>query len=304
MTRVSALAIGAAFLLLRAGSTAAQTASRAPTFEPAVLHAGIPETARITVVAAGQALSAFRLERGKNLGDVDPSPELEIDSVSLRKEGGGWIYTAVFTVWAPGPGHFPSLAIQGFRFPAFDFEVAATADPEARSPGPRRPQADPPGSSVYLYASVGILVALVLAGIAFFSWILPGALDLAAAWRERAAFRRFAKTLDWLEESVDEGDGRAWYALLANSFRIYLSAKTIPAAMALTPPEIAALPAETLTDGFGGEAAELLARGDEVRFGGLATAASRRAEDARRARELAARVERSTASPGGQDVRN
>ena len=267
-------------------------ALRSLSFEPRNFHAGESVVARALLDAGGSALEPFSLGAAALKGIPEARPELEIESASLSKNGGTWIYTVVFVTWAPGAGLVPSLSIGGRLFPALNFLAQASSAIGDRLPGPRRPQADPPGSALYLYAGVAILAALALASLAFVFWILPGALALFESWRSRAALMRLRKTLDWLEENAGEDDGRAWFALLSRSLRLYLARRLIPAAEALTPPEFSALPPAELPDAaLRDSLGSLFAASDEIRFADRPSAAFGRAEALRLARDIARRAE-------------
>jgi len=272
-------------------------------FEPGVFHAGERVVARLVLGAEAPGLAAFSFGPASGLRFSDIPPELEIDSVSLARFGSGWRYSVTFVVWAPGSGSVPSLSIEGRDFPTFDFVAAPITGPLDRLPGPRRPQADPPGMAVYLYAAVGLFVVLILAALAFVFWILPGALALLDAWRLRAAWRDLSKTLDWLGENGNEGEGRVWFALLARALRSFLARRLFPGADALTPPEIARLSPDILPPGgFGESLANLLELSDEVRFAGRIEAAGDRIEALKRARRIADAVEDFGAADAGVDA--
>lgn len=292
-------------------------------FEPPNPRVGERVTARLLLGEGPEQLEPLLLRGPAQLGGLSDSPLYDLEELRLARSGSSWEYSLSFVPWAPGPGDFPSLLVKGHTLPGFAYTVSPSAGAEDRLPGPRRPQADPPGAAFYLYAGLGLLGLLALLVLGFFLWILPGALALRAAWRSRAALRRFHGTLSWLEESCEGGDGRAWYGLLARSLRLYLSARLLPEALALTPEEFRGLASPGARAGEavsaareagggssegpreGGEdeegvaaeaalglrAAELLGRADEVRFGEAPTAAADRREAALGARDLARLVE-------------
>ncbi|HUX39009.1 MAG TPA: DUF4129 domain-containing protein [Rectinemataceae bacterium] len=289
---LAAASVGAAGATAPPSIPGASLRIRSLSFEPRGFHAGEAVVARALLETAGTDLEPFSLGATAMKGILEAAPELEIVSASLSKNGSAWVYSVGFISWAPGAGLIPPLSIGGRLFPTLDFVAQPTSGAGDRLPGPRRPQADPPGSALYLYASVAILAALALLSLAFVFWVLPGALALLESWRSREALRRLQKTLDWLEENAEGSEGRAWFALLSRSLRVYLARRLIPAAEALTPGELAALPAATLPGGdFRESLASLFAASDAVRFADRPSAAVDRADALRLARDIARRSE-------------
>ena len=259
-------------------------------FDPDSFHAGEKVRARVALGPESAGLQPFSIGRGQG-STLDSTPDLEILSATLAATPSGWLYTVSFVVWAPGAGKLPSLSISGRHFPSIDFLAKATTGPDDRVPGPRRPQVDPPGTALYLYAAVALLAVLVLLVLAGVFWVLPGARALLETWRSRGAFRAFSKTLDWLEANID-GPEREWYALLSRSLRIYLARRLIPEAEALTPTEIAQLSPSCLPEkGFREGLSSLLGESDKVRFAGLARGQAGRGRATRQARDLVELVE-------------
>ncbi len=293
LCRIAALAAlalaGAAGIAAQAGPE--PSASLSVGFQPARFHAGEKARALVALGSGNPGVPPFSIDKGQGFGALDARPELEILEASLSSTRSGWLYSVTFIPWAPGAGTIPALSIGGRRFPSIKFAAIATTGADDRVPGPRRPQVDPPGTALYLYASLALLAAFVLFALAFAYWILPGARALLVAWRSREAFRILSRTLDWLDANV-EGPEREWYALLSRSLRIYVARRLIPEAEALTPAEIAALPPAGLPEnGFKDGLSSLLGESDRVRYAGLAAGSMGRARATRQARDLAGLVE-------------
>ncbi|HUX41838.1 MAG TPA: hypothetical protein VMV83_11795 [Rectinemataceae bacterium] len=274
-------------------------------FEPARFYAGEKVRALVALGPGNPGIPAFSIDKGQGFGALDARPELEILGASLSSTKAGWLYSVTFIAWAPGVGTIPSLSIGGLRFPAIEYAAIATTGADDRVPGPRRPQVDPPGAALYLYASLALLAVIALLTLAFVYWILPGARALLVAWRSREAFRLLSRTLDWLDANV-EGPEREWYALLSRSLRIYVARRLIPEAEALTPAEIAALPPAGLPEnGFKEGLSALLGESDQIRYAGRNAGTTARARATRQARDLAGLVEgwEEVATKAGADAR-
>ena len=260
-------------------------------FEPSTFHAGEKVRAQLNLGDPPVGLTAFGIDQNRESASLGATPDLEILGAALAKTRGNWVYTVTFRSWAPGEGTFPSLSIGGHRFPSFTYDTRATSGIDDPSPGPRRPQVDPPGTGLYLYAAVALVAILALLALAGIFWILPGARALLEVRRMREAFRALSQTLDWLEANA-EGSARDWYGLLARSLRLYLSRRLIPEAEALTSSELRALQEEGLPqNGFKEGLAFLLGQSDQACYAGIVPAPAERRVATRQARELATLVE-------------
>jgi len=261
-------------------------------FSPSPFHVGDRVTAKARIEDSAAAPEPFQLLPGSGLPSGGGNPELL--SASLEADSTGSYLRVVFVAWSPGRGNLPSLAAGGMRFPPIAFETASVLGPGERDPSPPLPQRDPPGTSVYLYSIVALLVGVALVALATVFWLLPGARALLSRLRARGAFRTLSRSLEWLEANAGVADPAPFYALLSHALRLYLARRLIEEAEALTPREIRELPALRFPDAeYRDELAELLLEADRARWGNLeasgagsvATAAGRGLA-ARRARRL------------------
>jgi hypothetical protein len=252
----------------------------------------------------GERLAELDLRPGEGLpsrsGEADP----EIRALKLSKSSGSWTIEARFVPWSPGPGSLAESKIGGIRIPALPYAALSLLGPEDRDPTPPRPQRQLPGAALFLYGSAGAIAILALLAAAFFLYLLPAARSLLARRREERIFKRLDKSLDYLAREAGAAEDAAFFAALVRALRLYLAARFLPAAPALTASELEALPDEAFpAPATRRRTAALVALADRRRFGGEAAApaeaagadASAPASAAGRGATLAAAVEEARA---------
>jgi hypothetical protein len=250
--------------------SAATLDARSLVYLPIRYSAGDEVVAQTTVLPeAGESLSPLDLKQGAGLAAQAEEADPEIREIKLSKAPEGWLLKVRFVPWSPGAGSLPPLRQKGFRLPALPYSAVSLLGPEDRDPSPPRPQRDPPGIAVYLYGLAGILLVLVLGVIATLAYLIPGARAILARRRAAQAFRRLAKSLDYLASEAGSADPSSYFAALIRALRLYLAARALPEAPTLTAPELAALPDEAFpAPATKDRAAALVARADRARFGG------------------------------------
>lgn len=269
------LAIACLIACSGAGGLAAATLD-AETLSCLPLHyfAGDEVVATVSLIPApGEKIIALDLgpkEIGKLLGygDGASSPDPELESLKLERELSRWKLTLRFRPWSPGSGSLPALKVKGIALPPLPYAAASVLGPEDRELAPPRPQANPPGTALYLYGFLGSLLLLGLGIAGWAAYLLPASRALIARRKAALAFKRLERRLDYLESESGTADPAAFYAALSRSLRLYLAARVLPEAPALTAAEIASLPEaafpapETKV-----RTAALISRTDEARYG-------------------------------------
>jgi hypothetical protein len=225
----------------------------------------------LVVPEEGETLAELRLGPGAGLPAQVEGSDPELRELSLAKTREGWLLRLRFVPWSPGSGSFPETRLKGFRLPALPFATLSLLGPEDRDPSPPRPQRDPPGMALFLYGIAGLLIVLVLGAAGAAVYLLPAARALAARRRAAQAFWRFDRSLEYLAAEAGSADPASYFAALIRVLRLYLAARVLPEAPALTAPELAALPDAAFPAPATRErAASLVARADRYRFGGEA----------------------------------
>jgi len=218
----------------------------------------------------GGELQPFSVKAGEGLPSPGPHADPELRSVSLSKAREGWELRIRFVPWSPEEGSLPALELRGLSIPALAYRVSSVLGPGSRDPAPPKPQLDPPGSALYLYGFAGLALILGFAVFASAAWLIPAALRLLARRKATQARRDLGRSLAWLAREKGKARPQDFYAALARAFRVYMAARLLPAAPALTPKELKALGEDAFpVPGLRDEAAALLAESDAVRFAGL-----------------------------------
>ena len=239
-------------------------------FAPARFGAG-EEVEAVALLEAGSVEpEAFVLKAGGGLPEPGPGADPELRELRLSKTAGGWELRARFVPWTPGKGLLPPLSVRGLALPGLPYTVDSVLAPGDREPAPPKPQRDPPGTALYLYGFAGLVLVLVLAGFWAAAVLVPGARRLLARRRAAQARRALERSLAYLERGLGSSAPADFYAALARSLRLYLTARLLPEAAALTPAEIGALPAARFPEaGIRDDAAAVLGEADLARFAGL-----------------------------------
>ncbi len=240
----------------------------------------------------GERLVALDLKRGENLRDQGDEADPELRELRVSKAAAGWTISWRFVPWSPGSGVIPAMRVKGMSLPSISFSAPSLLGPDDRDPSPPRRQRDPPGTVLYLYGLVGLLLLLVLGGAGTAAYLVPAARALLARRRAALAFKRFAKSLDYLAAEADQAEPAYFFAALSRAFRLYLGTRVLPEAPALTAVEIETLPEEAFPAPATKEkAAALVALADKVRYGGDFGASGEPTPLARRAVLMAAAAE-------------
>lgn len=284
MRRRACLALG---LLLGAGLSAATLKVEDLGFVPANFHVGEEAEAYALVRLEGGEIQPFSVKAGEGLPSPGPHADPELRSVSLSKGRQGWELRIRFVPWSPEEGRLPALELRGLSIPALAYKVASVLGPGDREPAPPKPQLDPPGSALYLYGFAGLAIFLGFLVFASAAWLIPGARRLLARRRAAQARHDLGRSLAWLSKEAGRARPQDFYAALARAFRVYLAARVLPSAPALTPRELASLGEDAFPlPGLRDEAAALLAESDAVRFAGLEAGQAMMAEALARAARL------------------
>ncbi|MBL8966294.1 MAG: hypothetical protein JNG85_04735 [Spirochaetaceae bacterium] len=258
-------------LALAAAALAAETlAVERLAFVPARFSVGEEVEAVALLAEPRRELEPFVLKEGEGLPPPSPAADPELREIRLAKAGGGWELRVRFVSWKPGKAEIPTLSARGVVLPALSYETASVLGPGDREPSPPKPQRDPPGAALYLYGFAGLFLVIVLGGIGSALYLVPAARRIIAKSRAAQASRALDRSLAYLEKGIGSVAARDFYAALARSLRLYLAARVLPEAPALTPAEIAALPESRFPcPGLREDAAAVLAESDRARFAGF-----------------------------------
>jgi hypothetical protein len=247
-------------------------------YEPADFGSGEEVVAIAQILSQGSSnvdTAGIDLQPGAGLPERLAASDPEILSGRLAANQDGFELRLRFIPWSPGKGILSGMTVAGRSLPDLPYVATPRLESGARDLMPPRPQLEPPGAALYLYALAGIALSLIFAIFVTLAWLLPAARFLLARWRAGQAFRRLKRSLDYLAVSLREDgemDAAAFYAALSRSFRLYLEERVEPCASALTPREFCML-SETRfpAPGIRDAAAELLAEADRVRYAGEAS---------------------------------
>jgi hypothetical protein len=232
----------------------------------------------ILIPEGNEKPAAFDLRPGAGLAAQGEESDPEIRELRLSRTAAGWLLSLRFVPWSPGALAVPASRQNGIQIPAFPYSAITVLGPEDRDPAAPRRQRDPPGTALFLYGLAGFLLVLALGAFGAAAWLVPAARALLARRRAAQAYRRLITSLEYLSAEATSADPAAFFAALTRAFRLYLAARGILDAPALTAPEFALLPEEALpAPGTKAKAAALFAFADGVRYGaGIpATAAAR-----------------------------
>lgn len=224
-------------------------------------------------------------ERGERLAPLDLKPgtgspgsspidqaataDPELRGLRLAKTAAGWLLSLSFVPWSPGSGTVPSRRVKGIQIPAMPYTALSALGPDDRDPAPPRRQRDPPGTALILYGLAGILIVIALGAAGTAAYLVPAARALLARRRSAQAYQRFVTSLDYLAGEAGSAEPAAFFSALSRAFRLYLAARALPDAAALTAAEIAALPESAFpAPETKDKAAALLSGADRARYGG------------------------------------
>jgi hypothetical protein len=237
---------------------------------PARYYAGDEVSLQATVRAdSGEKLVPLALRPGSGLSAQGEASDPELRELRIGKSPEGWVLTLRFVPWSPGPGSIPELRLKGLRVPAIGYSAASILGPDERDPQPPRPQRDLPGTAFYLALFAALLLVLAALGLVVALWLVPAARSRLATRRAALAFRRLERSLDYLESEIGSADPASYYAALSRALRLYLAARALPEALALTAAEIARLPEGAFpAPATKARTVELFSLADRVRYGG------------------------------------
>jgi hypothetical protein len=223
---------------------------------PARYYAGDEVSLQATVRAdSGEKLVPLALRPGSGLSAQGEASDPELRELRIG--------------WSPGPGSIPELRLKGLRVPAIGYSAASILGPDERDPQPPRPQRDLPGTAFYLALFAALLLVLAALGLVVALWLVPAARSRLATRRAALAFRRLERSLDYLESEIGSADPASYYAALSRALRLYLAARALPEALALTAAEIARLPEGAFpAPATKARTVELFSLADRVRYGG------------------------------------
>ena len=280
----------AAFVLILSWQMTAQLLgaatldARSLTYLPASYSPGEEVVVEAILAAEGaEKFAEMDLKAGAGLPKQDAASEVELRGLWLSRTATGWLIRLRFVPWSPGALMIPAQRIKGILIPAIPYSAITVLGPEDRDPSPPRRQRDLPGTALYLYGLLGILIAIALAALGTAFYLVPAARALLARRRAAQAFRRFVTSLDYLEAESGTADGTAFFSALLRACRLYLASRGLPEAPALTATEIAAVsdhafPAPATKP----RVAALFAKADRLRYGGPGPAADQKAARAMR----------------------
>jgi hypothetical protein len=265
-----ALAVSLGFAVFAGtGLSAAGFDARSLAYIPVHYSAGDEVVVRATILPeAGEKLAVLDLKPGAGLPAQGEEADPEIRELWLSRTPEGWLLSMRFVPWSPGSGFLPETRIKGLHLPALPYASISSLGPDDRDPSPPRPQRAPPGTALYLYCLGGFLIVLAFltAGVALY--LIPSARALLARRRAAQAFKRFGRSLDYLAAETETADPASYFAALIRALRLYLAARGLPEAEALTAAELAALPETAFpAPATKDKAAALVARADRVRYG-------------------------------------
>lgn len=234
---------------------------------PAVFVPGDTVTLYARLAAPAGAWRPERLEyavlaRDEAASPAPPALEPVVLAATLENDGGRPRLVVRFIPWAAGELALPELAIGGLLVPRLNLRCAsALASGDARPPV-ALPQLDPPGLFTRLYLISGLVLVLALAGAVLGLKALPA----FQAFRARRAFARARRDFDEAIAGLSGCEPAAW-AALSTALRRFSGLRADLDLLPLTPGEVLALDPGALPGETRDELADLLARGDEVRYG-------------------------------------
>jgi hypothetical protein len=124
-----------------------------------------------------------------------------------------------------------------------------------------------------IFSGIGVLlVALALLALLVIFvalYLVPAARALLARRRAALAFKRLEASIDYLLGEAASAEASAFLAALLRALRLYLAARALPGAEALTASELSALPEAAFpAPATRDRAAALVALADRHRYGG------------------------------------
>jgi hypothetical protein len=204
------------------------------------------------------------------------APWLDLRRVRVAPLGGGeWDVRIELVSFAPGPARVPRLDLGAIALEDLRIQTASILEEKkAERPAPPREQLFVPGTALRLALAAGLAVG----GPILAAWLAVRAVRLGRRLgrRRRLAlpWSRLQRALRRLRLRAGRLAGREFYIELTSALRTYLERRHALAATTATTRELGERLRVLAPSGEEREAADglarLLARGDWVKFGGLA----------------------------------
>ncbi len=220
--------------------------------------------------AAGIAALSYRPGPPGREATEDP----ELREIRVYRTGSLWELRISFVPWSPGPASLPAWRSKGMLIPPIPYVAVSSlgpgmGDPRGLELAPPRPQADPPGTFIYIYGFAGLILLLVFAVLGSLAWLVPAARRILAKRRAAQAFRRLCRDMDWLASRAAGSDPVSFYSAIARALRIYLAERVGPIVPSLSAYELSSLPPGSFPgEGVQEAAAFLISETEEVRYAG------------------------------------
>ncbi len=270
----AALALAALLSLLAAGQGAAQpgyTVLESGT-APLRFYVGDPVELRVRVrVGAGAKTVELRAP-----AKMPSAPWLDVQRVRVAPLGGGeWDVRIELVSFAPGPTRVPRLDLGAVALEDLRIQTASILEEKkADRPAPPREQLFVPGTALRLATAA----ALAIGGPILAAWLAVRAVRLGRrvgrTRRLALPWSRLQRALKRLRLRAARLAGREFYIELTSALRTYLERRHGLAATTSTTRELGERLRVLAPSGEEREAADglarLFARGDWVKFGGLA----------------------------------
>ena len=137
-----------------------------------------------------------------------------------------------------------------------------------------------PGTNYYIALIIGLVFLLPIFFIFFWTKLKRGVLSFIFEQRRRRPYRRLMKVLKELEEKINERKGKAFYTILIDELRLYLTARGSIDYSVITARESAhRLVADFMKIPGCSDLIRIFKLADEVKFGSKRVMISRREED-------------------------
>lgn len=198
-----------------------------------------------------------------------------VESLEIRPREGFYEAVIGFRSFVPGSGAFPPLSLGPGRLEGLTIFTVPLVD-KAVEPRSLRPQLFLPGTRLY----TGILVLLVL-GSPFIVFHLVRILirlfrRFFRRYRQKKPYRRFIRVIRKLETGSHQWDTKAFFIVLIEGFKAYLTEKSGMDFNTATTGEIRKRVIPFLSGGEFQDLLTLLQKGDLVKFAGESLATEER----------------------------